>query len=141
LQLSIEHGTLGQKILENPNVHAIGRPIALGDHSQRAGLKAKDDGQANKSLFPDQTNFHTLPVGLNREDGTDSIIEEIARFYDLGGLVQDLMKPEPHKFESGKDSEALGPRKGAQNDVPYVAVIIIRAIQWVDGASDKLNHG
>jgi hypothetical protein len=113
LQLSLQGGAVWQQISQNPNVHAIGRPISLGYHSQGAGLKTKDYRQANEAFFADQSNFHTLAVGLHREYGTYSIVQEISRSDDLSSFMQHLMKPETHKFERGEDPGAFRSRQAA----------------------------
>jgi hypothetical protein len=107
LQLSLQGGAVWQKIPQNLNVHAIGRPISLSDHSQGAGLKTEDYRQANEAFFADQSNFHTLAVGLNREYGTYPIVQEISRSDNFGRLMQHLLKPETHKLERGEDSGAF----------------------------------
>jgi len=70
-------------------------------------LKTEDYRQANEAFFADQSNFHTLAVGLNREYGTYPIVQEISRSDNFGRLMQHLLKPETHKLERGEDSGAF----------------------------------
>jgi len=53
-----------QKIPQNLNVHAIGRPILPEWIIRKAlVLKPKITGRPTKPSLPDQSNFHTLAVG------------------------------------------------------------------------------
>jgi hypothetical protein len=103
----------------------------LGDDSQGAGFKTKNYWQANEAFFPDQTNFHTLAIWLNRQHRTHSIVQEISRLDDLSRLVQNLMKPKTNKLQRGKDSGTFRPRKTTQNSVADGAPITIGIVEFV----------
>ena len=125
LQLALERGTFRQKASQDSHVDAIGRSVPLRDDSQGAGFETENYRQANEAFFADQTDFHTLTIRLHGENRRHSVVQEIARLDDFAGLMQYLMKPEPHELERGKNSGALGTRKSAQNDVANGTMSII----------------
>ena len=79
LEMFFQFPALGEDAEQELGFHAVGGGIGLGDDPKAAGLEAEDDGQANKAFSSDQADFDGLAVGLSGEDGTQAVVQKMAR--------------------------------------------------------------
>jgi hypothetical protein len=74
-------------------------PVSLRHHPGRTCAKTNNQPDADEPFFTYKTDFHTLPIGLNREDRLQSFVYEVARPDSITRLVHNLVELQTHNLQ------------------------------------------
>ena len=83
------------------NLYSVRRAVALGNGAGGAAAESGDNRNADETFFPDQPDFHALPIRLHAENGLQSCIYKVSGFDLVPGFMQHGMKLQPHELQLG----------------------------------------